>query len=56
MTVPELLKACAREANLPFLVIGGYAVVAHGYQRNTADLDVLIRRSDLNTWINALPG
>lgn len=54
MTTAEVLKACAEEAKLPFLVIGGYAVIAHGYQRTTADLDVLIRRRDLDAWINEL--
>jgi hypothetical protein len=54
MTIPEVLKACGQQTKLPFLVIGGYAVIAHGYQRNTADLDILIRRRDLDTWLDAL--
>lgn len=39
----------AGEAGLSFLVIGGYAVLAHGYTRTTDDLDLLaqsVRRSD----------
>src|SRR5687767_14851517 len=27
-------------------VVGGVAVCLHGYQRNTVDLDVLVRRDD----------
>jgi hypothetical protein len=30
------------EAGVRFLVIGGHAVVLHGYQRNTFDLDLLV--------------
>src|ERR1700747_1756571 len=36
-----------REANVPFLVIGGHAVVLHGHLRNTFDLDLLIADSKL---------
>jgi hypothetical protein len=54
MTAPQVLKACAQEAHLPFLVIGGFAVIAHGYQRSTGDLDVLVRRSDDTAWTEAL--
>jgi len=31
-----------READIPFVVIGGHAVVLHGHHRNTFDLDLLI--------------
>ncbi len=34
----------AQKANIPFLVIGGYAVIAHGYVRTTDDLDILVER------------
>lgn len=34
----------AENANIPFLIIGGYAVIAHGYVRTTDDLDLLIER------------
>ena len=40
----------ATEAGLAFLVIGGNAVIAHGYQRGTKDLDLLVRDSDTNDW------
>jgi hypothetical protein len=35
------------EASVPFLVIGGHAVVLHGHLRNTFDLDLLIADSKL---------
>ncbi len=49
----ELLRAIARagaEGNLPFLVIGGLAVVEHGYGRTTEDMDLMIRRADRPAW------
>lgn len=38
----ELLAA----AKIPHAVIGGVAVCLHGYQRNTVDLDLLVRKDD----------
>ena len=35
----------AEQGNLPFLLIGGLAVVEHGYGRTTDDMDLLIRRA-----------
>jgi hypothetical protein len=35
-----------QEPPLPFLVIGGYAVVAHGFVRTTVDIDLLICQED----------
>ena len=43
----------SREAggkNLPFLLIGGYAVLAHGFVRTTGDIDFLIRKSQAADW------
>ena len=31
---------------LPFLLIGGYAVLVHGFVRTTGDVDFLIRKSE----------
>jgi hypothetical protein len=31
-----------------YLLIGGYALAAHGYQRATTDIDVLIRPEDVD--------
>lgn len=44
----------ARDRDLPFLLIGGYAVNIHGYSRVTNDLDVLIRRAQLDQWTELL--
>ena len=38
----ELLES----AKIPHAVIGGVAVCLHGYQRNTVDLDLLVRSTD----------
>ena len=54
MTAADVLKTCADEAKLPFLVIGGFAVIAHGYQRTTQDLDILVRRTDAEAWTHFL--
>ena len=35
------------EVGVPFLVIGGHAVVLHGHLRNTFDLDLLVAESKL---------
>src|ERR1700722_17532923 len=34
--------------HIPHAIMGGVAVCLHGYQRNTVDIDVLIRRDDSN--------
>lgn len=35
-----------RDADVPHAIVGGVAVCLHGYQRNTIDVDLLIRRND----------
>jgi hypothetical protein len=54
VTTPEIIAACAKTTQKPFLVIGGHAVIAHGYSRNTVDLDLLVRQADRETWTKAL--
>lgn len=39
----ESIARALNRANVPFIVVGGLAVVAHGYNRNTQDLDLVIR-------------
>ena len=41
--IREIAKQ-AGDAGIPFLVIGGYAVFAHGYVRATDDLDLIVQR------------
>lgn len=38
----QLLEA----AEIPHVIVGGVAVCLHGYQRNTVDVDLLVRRED----------
>jgi hypothetical protein len=35
MTTPEIIGTVSKNTNLAFLIIGGHAVIAHGYPRNT---------------------
>lgn len=54
MKAAEVLKACVEQSTSPFIVIGGFAVIAHGYQRTTMDLDLLIRRAHADQWTDLL--
>jgi hypothetical protein len=48
-TLWQVARAChetLRAANIPYAVVGGVAVCLHGYQRNTVDLDLLVRAED----------
>jgi len=54
MNIFEMLDREARGRGLPFLVIGGHAVNAHGYSRFTKDLDILIDRERKHAWLAAL--
>ncbi len=47
---------CARENNLRYLLIGGYAVNYYGYNRHTADMDIWLAPDNLNknAFINTL--
>lgn len=39
----EAIVRALNDARVPFLLVGGLAVNAHGYGRHTADVDVVIR-------------
>ncbi len=54
MTINELIALCGKDDSLDFLVIGGFAVVAHGHSRMTYDLDLLVRRSQRAAWVDLL--
>jgi hypothetical protein len=48
-----------REASahqLRYLVIGGYAVIAHGYPRLTFDFDLAIERAGKDRWLACVAG
>ena len=53
----ELIERLAREAekrNVEFLVIGGHAVVHHGYERMTTDVDFLSEQGAREAWLSTL--
>lgn len=45
-----VLAQRAREGELPFLLVGGHAVIAHGHPRNTFDLDLVVSRPAAEGW------
>ena len=54
MTTPEIIGTITKNPDLAFLIVGGHAVIAHGYPRNTVDLDFLIRKTDRAAWVDEL--
>jgi hypothetical protein len=50
MPIFDQLSRAAEERGLKFLVIGGHAVIAHGYARTTFDLDLLVERTRSAAW------
>jgi hypothetical protein len=50
MPIFDQLSQAAEERDLKFLVIGGHAVIAHGYARTTFDLDLLVERARSAAW------
>ena len=50
MQLLRAISAKADEAGLPFFVIGGYAVMAHGFVRATDDLDLLAQAGRRQDW------
>ena len=56
MRALQCISQKAEEAGLPFLVIGGYAVMAHGFVRSTDDLDLLVQASQRQRWRQMLEG
>ena len=48
-TLWEVAQHCHQlleEAEIPHAIVGGMAVCLHGYQRNTVDVDLLVRGTD----------
>jgi hypothetical protein len=50
MSIFDQLSRAAEERGLRFLVIGGHAVIAHGYARTTFDLDLLVEHAHRAAW------
>lgn len=45
-----------RDLNIPYAVVGGMAMFAHGYRRFTEDVDLLVTRESMDRIIEALEG
>lgn len=54
MSLLQTICQRAAEKDLPVLLIGGHAVIAHGYQRNTFDIDLVSRTSNRSAWHDLL--
>ncbi len=52
MSLFQQLNEEAQRGQLQFLVIGGLAVNFHGFPRDTADLDLLIRQDAREPWLS----
>ena len=50
----EQLNREAATKGLRFLVIGGHAVMEHGFQRGTEDADILVSKDDRIHWIEII--
>ena len=50
MGILDILSKASAESDRNFLVIGGYAVNAHGYPRQTVDLDILVMKGERDFW------
>ena len=42
------MLSCLKDENVDFLVVGAYALAAHGFPRATGDLDIWVRNSSEN--------
>src|SRR6476620_9340127 len=51
-----LVTTYLAEAGVEYALIGGYAIAAHGFNRFSEDIDILVNPSRENTarWISAL--
>ncbi len=52
--VAHQCHAALGRAEVPYAVVGGVAVCLHGYQRNTVDLDLLVRAEDADATRSAM--
>jgi hypothetical protein len=54
MELPDFIRLGQQEPSMRFLIIGGYAVAAHGHTRATFDVDFLVRRAQREAWLSRL--
>jgi len=50
MNLFESIAGEAAKRNLKSVLIGGMAVIEHGYARTTTDVDILVQASDKDAW------
>lgn len=54
MELADFIRLGQQGPALQFLIIGGYAVAAHGHTRATFDVDFLVRRAERDAWLARL--
>ena len=54
MTFFQNLETEAARRGLRFIVIGGHAVIEHGFQRGTEDADILVSKAKREEWIECV--
>jgi hypothetical protein len=54
MELGDFIGLGAQAPKLPFVIIGGYAVGAHGHTRATFDVDFLVHRADHDSWMQRI--
>jgi hypothetical protein len=50
MEIVRTISLYSDMQNMPFVLIGGHAINAYGIQRQTGDVDLLVRRSQREKW------
>lgn len=51
MELADFIRLGDQAPRLRFLIIGGWAVGAHGYTRSTFDVDFMVRQVDRDAWM-----
>ena len=51
MEILRLIKEYADKKEKEFLLIGGHAVSAYGFMRQTGDIDLLVPKNDRDYWL-----
>ena len=54
MEILRTILAYSESQNLPFVIIGGHAMSAHGISRQTCDIDLLVPSAAHQQWIELL--
>lgn len=52
MELKDFIRLGAQEPRLRFLIIGGWAVAAHGHTRSTYDVDFMVSKAARELWMN----